>query len=204
MEITTERWRRKLLAKIPFAIFLLVAIPSWAQDTEGKASYYHNSLHGRRMSNGQPYDKNKMTCAHRTLPFGTKLRVTNPTNGRQVIVEVTDRGPFVRGRIIDLSYAAARELGTLMAGVGLVQIEILPNDIELPYMATDNTLDMETFEYGAAGVCYEFIPEWKKEKKTNAQTTTTPPAEPKRKPVETKKGASRTWTDFFRQLRSTH
>ena len=201
------------------AILLLSCTSVWAQDTEGKASYYANSLHGRKMSNGERYDKNRMTCAHRTLPFGTRLRVTNRTNGRQVVVTVTDRGPFVRGRIIDLSYAAARELGTLAAGVGYVQIEILPNDIELPYQASDNTINMQAIEFGTAGVCYEFIPEWKEEKKTENTSTNHPRQgsthqsqgsthqqqntkkghEPQK---ETKKEGSRSWTDFFEKLRN--
>ena len=70
---------------------------------DGKASYYSNSLHGRRMSSGKAYHRDSLTCAHRTLPFGTKLRVTNPSNGREVVVEVSDRGPYSRNRVIDLS-----------------------------------------------------------------------------------------------------
>lgn len=130
---------------------------------DGRASYYHNSLHGRKMANGQRYNRDSMTCAHRTLPFGTKLRVTNPVNGNQVIVTVTDRGPYVRGRVIDLSYAAASRLGTLRTGVAMVQIEILPEEVQIPYRQ-EEVLELPTVEYGSAGICYEYMPEWEKVK----------------------------------------
>ena len=144
---------------------LLSSIKLTAQSSlpDGKASYYSNGLHGRKMSNGERYDKNAFTCAHRTLPFGTRLKVTNPRNGRSVIVRVTDRGPFVRGRIVDLSYAAARELGTLAMGVAYVKVEVVPKETEIPFMKESKGIEMPEIEYGTAGVCYEFIPEWEKQ-----------------------------------------
>lgn len=153
---------RKLLF-LTVAILTIISLTVCAQSTymDGRASYYHNSLHGRKMANGQRYNRDSMTCAHRSLPFGTRLRVTNPMNGEQVIVKVTDRGPYVRGRVIDLSYAAARRLGTLRSGVAMVQIEILPNDKPVPYDSPD-VQELPKVEYGGAGVCYEFIPEWEK------------------------------------------
>ena len=115
------------------------------------------------MSNGERYDRNAFTCAHRTLPFGTRLKITNPRNGKSVIVRVTDRGPFVRGRVVDLSYAAARELGTLASGVAYVKVEPVRKETEIPFPSESNgTLEMPEIEYGTAGVCYEFIPEWEK------------------------------------------
>lgn len=128
----------------------------------GRASYYSNALHGRKMSNGERYNKNNFTCAHRTLPFGTKLRVTNLRNGRQVIVRVTDRGPFVRGRIIDLSYAAAQAIGSISSGVASVKIEVIRKDPEVPFVDESSPLEVTEVEYGEAGVCYEFMPEWEK------------------------------------------
>ena len=92
---------------------------------EGSASWYGVPFHGRRASNGEIYDMNRMTAAHRTLPFETMLRVTNLTNGRSTSVRVTDRGPFVENRILDLSLAAARELDMVAAGVAAVRIEVL-------------------------------------------------------------------------------
>ena len=115
------------------------------------------------MSNGERYDRNAFTCAHRTLPFGTRLKITNPRNGKSVIVRVTDRGPFVRGRVVDLSYAAAREVGTIASGVAYVKVELVRKETEIPFPSESNgTLEMPEIEYGTAGVCYEFIPEWEK------------------------------------------
>jgi rare lipoprotein A len=91
----------------------------------GKASWYGDVHQGKKTASGETYDMRKLTAAHRTLPFGTRVRVTNVDNGRSVVVRVNDRGPVVAGRIIDLSQAAARELGALGAGVFTVRIEIL-------------------------------------------------------------------------------
>jgi rare lipoprotein A len=97
-------------------------LPSGVAD-EGVASFYGREFQGRRTASGVIFDCNEMTCAHRTLPFGTRLRVTNVENGRSVVVRVTDRGPYARGRIIDLSLAAARELGFVEKGVARVRLE---------------------------------------------------------------------------------
>lgn len=87
------------------------------------ASWYGSKFHGRPTSSGERYDMYGMTCAHKTLKFGTKLRVTNPDNNKSVIVTVNDRGPFIRGRDLDLSYGAANEIGLIGKGVGRVKIE---------------------------------------------------------------------------------
>ncbi len=94
---------------------------------EGLASWYGPGFHGRSTSNKEIYDMYDLTAAHRSLPFGTHIMVTNLLNGRSVTVRINDRGPFVRGRIIDLSYAAARLLDMLGPGVVPVRIEILPD-----------------------------------------------------------------------------
>ena len=92
----------------------------------GKATYYGlNYRNGRKTASGRPYDKNKLTAAHKTLPFGTVVKVTNKKNGKTVEVEITDRGPFVRGRIIDLSVAAAKKIGMIKCGVTQVHIDIV-------------------------------------------------------------------------------
>ncbi len=91
----------------------------------GIASWYGVPYHGRRASNGEIYDMYKMTAAHRTLPFNTVVRVTNLTNGKQVDVRITDRGPFVEDRIIDLSLAAARVIDMVASGTARVRVEIL-------------------------------------------------------------------------------
>ena len=108
---------------------------------EGNASWYGAPFHGRRASNGEVYDMNKLTAAHRTLPFNTVVRVTNLSNGKSTVVRITDRGPFVESRIIDLSYAAAREIESIGPGVVPVRLEILS--------AIDPTAGYFTVQVGA-------------------------------------------------------
>jgi rare lipoprotein A len=91
----------------------------------GIASWYGPGFHGNRSASGEVYNQNAMTAAHRSLPFGTKVVVTNLNNGRSVVVRINDRGPFVRGRVIDLSAAAARALGVMQTGVAPVQVQVL-------------------------------------------------------------------------------
>ena len=95
------------------------AEPGWT----GRASWYGPGFHGNLTANGEVYDQHAMTAAHKTLPFGTRLRVTNMANGQSVVVRINDRGPFVAGRDLDLSRAAADALG--FAGVATVRIEQL-------------------------------------------------------------------------------
>jgi rare lipoprotein A len=90
---------------------------------EGKASYYANRFHGRTTASGAHFDKKEFTAAHRSLPFGTMVRVTNLANGRKVFVKVNDRGPNMKSRIIDLSRAAAKQIGLIDNGIGDVRIE---------------------------------------------------------------------------------
>jgi rare lipoprotein A len=94
---------------------------------EGNASWYGEPFHGRRASNGEVYDMYKLTAAHRTLPFDTMVRVTNENNGKSTVVRITDRGPFVENRVIDLSLAAAREIELVGPGVAPVRVEVLGN-----------------------------------------------------------------------------
>ena len=91
----------------------------------GSASYYARRFHVRKTASGRVYDENELTAAHRTLPFGSTLRVTNLANQRSVVVTITDRGPFVRNRVIDLSRRAARQLGFLRKGITKVRMELL-------------------------------------------------------------------------------
>lgn len=91
---------------------------------EGNASWYGAPFHGRRASNGEVYDMYKLTAAHRTLPFETLVRVTNLSNGKSTTVRITDRGPFVENRIIDLSFAAAQEIDSVGPGVVPVRVEV--------------------------------------------------------------------------------
>lgn len=109
-------------------------LPSWstaqpvqiAQQTyRGGASWYGPGFHGRLTANGETFNSNHLTAAHRTLPFGTQLRVTNLNNGRSVVVRINDRGPFIKGRIIDLSAAAARQIKMIDSGVASVRVEVI-------------------------------------------------------------------------------
>ena len=130
-----------------------------AQDVQkGKASFYAKSLSGRKTASGERLHPDSLTCAHRSYPFGTKLKVYNPANGRSVIVRVTDRGPFVRGRIVDLSWRAAKELGIISQGVAVVTVQ-KASDIIIPFLPTDEIeipeLELETNE-GSNGI----IPFW--------------------------------------------
>nr|WP_244645664.1 septal ring lytic transglycosylase RlpA family protein [Salinarimonas ramus] len=89
------------------------------------ASWYGPGFHGRKTANGERFDQNDLTAAHKTLPFGTQVRVTNVANGKSVVVRINDRGPFVRGREIDLSKGAAAAVGMLGSGVAQVRLEVM-------------------------------------------------------------------------------
>ena len=91
----------------------------------GKASWYGPGFHGRTTANGETFDENALTAAHRELPFGTKVLITNLNNGKSTLVTINDRGPYIKGRHIDLSRAAAREVGMIDAGVTDVTMEIV-------------------------------------------------------------------------------
>lgn len=92
---------------------------------KGKASFYGGSFHGRRTANGERYDQQSLTAAHRTLPMGTWVKVRNLRNGREVVVRINNRGPYIKGRIIDLSTRAAREIRMTDAGVVPVEVTVL-------------------------------------------------------------------------------
>lgn len=104
---------------------LTISLTVLGQIQVGKASYYSKRATGRMTASGDRLHHDSLTCAHRSYPFGTLLQVTNPSNGRMIVVRVNDRGPFVRGRIVDLSWAAAKVLGILSTGVANVIIEPL-------------------------------------------------------------------------------
>ena len=91
----------------------------------GIASWYGPGFHGKRTSNGEVYNQYELTAAHRTLPFGTRLRVTDVDTGRSVTVRVNDRGPFVRGRVVDVSASAAETLGITGKGVAKVKVDVV-------------------------------------------------------------------------------
>lgn len=94
----------------------------------GIVSWYGGKFHGRQTASGERYDKNELTAAHKTLPFGTKVRVTNIRNGKSVVVEINDRGPYVKSRVLDLSQAAFDEIGHTNTGVMQVEYEVLEDE----------------------------------------------------------------------------
>lgn len=118
--------------KLFFSVFtLLICFSVLGQTQSGKASFYADKFEGRETASGEIYNHNKATAAHRKLPFNTKVKVTNLNNNRSTIVRINDRGPFIRGRIIDLSQSVADELGALESGIIEVTIEVLGKDNDL-------------------------------------------------------------------------
>ena len=141
-----------LVALLHSPFFILHSSFIFAQEPQkGKASYYSKRATGSRTSSGERLHHDSLTCAHRTHPFGTMLKVTNVQNGKSVVVKVTDRGPYGRGRIIDLSWGAAKELGMLSQGVAMVTVE-LADELIIPFKPKDDKalfeVDFETQDPG--------------------------------------------------------
>lgn len=152
-------------------LILLIAFdscPSFAQQ-RGMASYYSNRMHGRRMSNGDKYHKDSLTCAHAKFALGTLLKVTNIKNGKSVVVEVTDRCSNHARRIIDLSYAAAKKIGLVAQGMATVMVERYKQNLTIPYKDNDIGYDLPELDYEVTEKkpSKNYIPTWKREKKDN-------------------------------------
>ena len=148
------------------SIIAIFGFTSLLSQQRGKATFYSKRATGARTANGERLHHDSMTCAHRTYPFGTLLRVTNPANGNEVVVRVTDRGPFVRGRIIDLSWGAAKKLGIISQGVAMVVVTPIGKADRgatgIPYKNEEPVLLPEIdFEVHDAG--YSFINSWQEE-----------------------------------------
>ncbi len=111
-----------------WVLVLLICPALTAYEQEGLASWYGGKFQGRQTANGEIFDTNKFTAAHKTLAFGTVVKVTNLENGKSTVVRINDRGPFIPGRIIDLSRAAAAAIGLAGKGVAKVRVEELPPD----------------------------------------------------------------------------
>lgn len=124
-----------LITIIVLANFMLALI---AQQ-KGTASFYNKRFDGRRTQNGERLDNKKFTAAHKTYPFGTYVKVTNLKNDNWCIVKVNDRGRFKRGRVIDVTYAAAQELDMIRDGIANVKVEIWPPDSLNPFETIDST-----------------------------------------------------------------
>ena len=150
---------KQLLFILATLVTFTFSINTSAQQ-HGKASYYSNRLHGHRTSDGSRYHKDSLTCAHRTLPFGTLLKVTNKNNGKEVVVKVTDRGPYANGRVVDLSMAAARELGMVSSGVASVTVENVGFATDNDAQSNDGLIPETKYLDPATGHFYT-MKEWK-------------------------------------------
>ena len=163
-------------------LLLFVTTLSAQHHQTGKATYYGKRAHGAMTASGVRLHKDSFTCAHRTLPFGTLLKVRDVNTDKEVIVKVTDRGPFVRGRIIDLSYAAAKEIGLIGRGISRVEITQLDSRAIVPYKAADiiTVPQLEVADPEGNGYC--LLSEWAA-KKRQAETKSLLAKEMKRRSI---------------------
>ena len=139
---------RRLLVLL--AAVLLAVPPVGAQAAEaGVASWYGPNFHGKKTANGEIYDKEKLSCAHRTMAFGTFLRVVNLDNGSSVVVRVNDRGPFAKNRVIDLSEAAARIIGMIPTGTARVTLTPIPKEEALAWKGGSLGVESTAVESGS-------------------------------------------------------
>lgn len=135
MKSNTSQPSRSVLLPLVVSVGLLLGACSWTPKGEaefdvgikdrGVASWYGEQFHGKQAANGELFDMEALTAAHRTMPLGSMVRVVNLANGKHLHVRVTDRGPYVNGRILDLSHAAAARLGMEQGGLAIVQVEIV-------------------------------------------------------------------------------
>lgn len=187
-----------------------------AQTQKGKATYYSRRATGARTASGERLHHDSLTCAHRTHPFGTLLKVTNPSNGKDVIVKVTDRGPFARGRIIDLSWGAAKQLGILAQGVATVLVEVYKEARSIPYRP-EETPRLPEIEFGTTEAGYSVVDNWASEspQETKTPTSSLPkktaekphgarqamPVKPQANPQNKKEKEGKAWSNLFNRLK---
>lgn len=164
-------------------LFTLLSLCSFtllsAQTQKGKATFYSKRSTGARTASGVRLHHDSLTCAHRTYPFGTLLKVTNLSNGKSVVVKVTDRGPFARGRIIDLSWRAAKELGILSKGVSTVKVEVYNGAEGIPYRRNDG-VDLPEIDFEITEAGYSFADNWEELSQKSAKER------PAKRPATTK------------------
>ena len=168
-----QNHRNRHCIMLCMALLLLIFLFSTTAHAQqrGKATYYSKRATGARTSDGSRLHHDSLTCAHRTYPFGTMVKVTNLSNGKSVIVKVTDRGPFSRGRIIDLSYRAAQEIGMLSAGVAMVELQVQKDNI-IPLKPEE--IVFQPIEFDMAEMPEDDLhPQWEPQKKNTAKQTTT-------------------------------
>lgn len=169
MSVSTRRFSTwALVCGCAFLLSACTCLPKGLADLDvgakdrGIASWYGDDFHGRVTTSGEIYNMEALTGAHRTLPLGSVVRVTNVVNGKQVRVRINDRGPYVNGRVIDLSYAAARELEMVEHGVSAVSLEVISGHGE-EFLVADN-LSVRTL------VALDTLPESKDPEKFRAVT----------------------------------
>ena len=167
-----QKYRNRHCIMLCMALLLLIFFFSTTAHAQqrGKATYYSKRATGARTSDGSRLHHDSLTCAHRTYTFGTMVKVTNLSNGKSVIVKVTDRGPFSRGRIIDLSYRAAQEIGMLSAGVAMVELQVQKDNI-IPLKPEE--IVFQPIEFDMAEMPEDDLhPQWEPQKKNTAKQTT--------------------------------
>lgn len=167
------------MIKIPIiTLFIFAALPLTTQSQElgfektGIASYYANSFYGKKTASGERLKKTELTAAHKNFPFNTLVEVTNLSNRKSAIVRINDRGPYSRGRIIDLSHAAAKKIGILSAGLIRVKIKIVGFENELmliPYqkLSLESTPRFSRTFYQKSRLKYKTQYKLKKQRKKN-------------------------------------
>lgn len=134
-------------------------------EQKGKASYYSKRATGARTANGERLHHDSLTCAHRSYPFGTLLKVTNVLNGKSVVVRVNDRGPYRKGRIVDLAWGAAKAIGMITQGIVPVTIERLV-EMNIPFRPSEE--ELPTLEFDVADIDLDATPIWQKKQNDEA------------------------------------
>ena len=159
-----------LLQTLLFTLLCSLFInPAGAQTQSGKASFYSKRATGSRTANGERLHHDSLTCAHLKYPFGTLLKVTNVLNGKQVVVRVNDRGPYRRGRIIDLSWGAAKEIGMISHGVVPVTVEKI-SETNIPFKPDDDDMELPGLDFELADIDPTgIIPIWQQEVKIDTK-----------------------------------
>lgn len=165
-----------ILKYIPITFFLLLlSINLRAQKVEigktfkGKTSYYGKKFNGRKTASGERLNNRDFTCAHKYFPFGTMIEVENPVTKEWVVVRVNDRGPFTKGRVLDLSYEAARRIGLLQKGIMSINAKVVGIDREIMLFRDGSTEDnfQEVFSKDSTQVVVPYLPETSASKKKN-------------------------------------
>ena len=167
---------------------IMVCLSAWSQQQQGKASFYSKRATGARTASGERLHHDSMTCAHKFYPFGTMLKVTNLSNKKSVVVRVTDRGPFAKGRIIDLSWGAAKEIGMLSQGIAPVKVEVV-DETTIPMRPKDD-IDLPKIDFELAEASYSFIDKWK-EASDGQETSPKPKAQARQRTRHSAKARER-------------